>query len=306
MKKFADLTEREVLAVAISSEEEDSRIYMSFAEDLSGRYPDSARIFEMMAGQERDHRHMLLDMYRQRFGEHLPPIRREDVKGFLKRRPIWLTKNLPLDRIRKQAEAMEFEAQRFYVRAAEQAQDVGVRRLLGDLAELERGHEDLAQQLTGNLSADALASEDRTSHRMFVLQYVQPGLAGLMDGSVSTLAPLFAAAFATHNNWQTFLVGLAASLGAGISMGFAEALSDDGSMTGRGSPWLRGGICGLMTALGGLGHTMPYLVPDSWPNAFWIATGIAGAVVFSSTACASVVFMRFHRLMSCSLCHLGW
>lgn len=280
MKKFADLTEREVLAVAISSEEEDSRIYMSFAEDLAERYPDSARIFETMAGEERSHRHMLLDMYRKRFGEHLPPIRREDVKGFFKRRPIWLTKNLPLDRIRKQAEAMEFEAQRFYVRAAEQTQDVGVRRLLGDLAELERGHENLAQQLTGNLSTDALASEDRTRQRMFVLQYVQPGLAGLMDGSVSTLAPLFAAAFATHNNWQTFLVGLAASIGAGISMGFAEALSDDGSMTGRGSPWLRGGICGLMTALGGLGHTMPYLVPDSWPNAFWIATSIAAAVVF--------------------------
>ncbi|RTL50854.1 MAG: rubrerythrin [Bradyrhizobiaceae bacterium] len=280
MKKFADLSEREVLAVAISAEEEDSRIYMSFAEDLAERYPDSAKIFEKMAGEERGHRHMLLDMYRQRFGENLPPIRREDVKGFLKRRPIWLTKNLPLERIRKQAEAMEFEARRFYTRAAEQTQDVGVRRLLGDLAELEKGHQYLAEQLTSNLSPGAREAEERTSQRMFVLQYVQPGLAGLMDGSVSTLAPLFAAAFATHQNWQTFLVGLAASIGAGISMGFAEALSDDGSMTGRGSPWLRGGICGLMTTLGGLGHTMPYLVPDSWPNAFWIATSIAAMVVF--------------------------
>jgi erythrin-vacuolar iron transport family protein len=281
MKNFADLTEREVLAVAISSEEEDSRIYMSFAEDLAERYPDTAKLFEEMAEEERGHRHMLLEMYEQRFGKNLPPIRREDVKGFLRRRPIWLTKNLSLDTIRKEVETMEFQAERFYVRAAEQAQDVGVRRLLGDLAEAEKGHEKLAVRLTDRiLSPDAREAEDKTRRRVFVLQYVQPGLAGLMDGSVSTLAPLFAAAFATHQNWQTFLVGLAASIGAGISMGFAEALSDDGSLTGRGSPWLRGCASGIMTAIGGLGHSMPYLVPDAWPNAFWIATSIAGVVVF--------------------------
>ena len=281
MKRFADLTEREVLAVAIASEEEDSRIYMSFAEDLAERYTDSAKIFEEMAGEEREHRHRLLELYEERFGPHLPPIRREDVRGFLRRRPIWLTKNLPLDTIRKEAETMEFEAERFYVKAAEQAQDVGVRRLLGDLAEAEKGHEDLATRLTGEiLKPGVREEEDRTRRRVFVLQYVQPGLAGLMDGSVSTLAPLFAAAFATHQNWQTFLVGLAASIGAGISMGFAEALSDDGSLTGRGSPWLRGLTCGVMTAIGGLGHSLPYLVPDSWPNAFWIATSIAAIVVF--------------------------
>jgi rubrerythrin len=281
VKNFADLTEREVLAVAISSEEEDSRIYMSFAENLAERYPESAKIFEEMAEEEKGHRHMLLEMFEQRFGPNLPPIRRANVKGFLRRRPIWLTKNLSLDAIRKEALTMEFEAERFYVKAAEQAEDVGVRKLLGDLAELEKGHEHMASKLTDRiLSPDVRAEEDRTHKRMFVLQYVQPGLAGLMDGSVSTLAPLFAAAFATHHNWQTFLVGLAASIGAGISMGFAEALSDDGSLTGRGSPWLRGLTCGLMTALGGLGHTMPYLVPDSWANAFWIATAIAGVVVF--------------------------
>ncbi len=157
----------------------------------------------------------------------------------------------------------------------------GCAKLLGDLAELEKGHENIAAKLTDKiLSPGVRAEEDKTRKRVFVLQYVQPGLAGLMDGSVSTLAPLFAAAFATHHNWQTFLVGLAASIGAGISMGFAEALSDDGSLTGRGSPWLRGATCGLMTALGGLGHTLPYLVPDSWSNAFWIATAIAGVVVF--------------------------
>jgi rubrerythrin len=281
VKNFADLTEREVLAVAISSEEEDSRIYMAFAEDLAGRYPDSAKIFEQMAGEETGHRHRLLELYEQRFGPNLPPIRRDNVRGFLRRRPIWLTKNLSLDTIRKEVETMEFEAERFYVKAAEQAEDVGVRRLLGDLAEAEQGHEKLATQLTDEiLSPSVRAGEDKTRRRMFVLQYVQPGLAGLMDGSVSTLAPLFAAAFATHQNWQTFLVGLAASIGAGISMGFAEALSDDGSLTGRGSPWLRGAASGVMTALGGLGHSLPYLVPDSWPNAFWIATSIAGVVVF--------------------------
>jgi rubrerythrin len=281
VKNFADLTEREVLAVAISSEEQDSRIYMTFAEDLAGRYPDSARIFEQMAEEETGHRHRLLELYEQRFGKHLPPIRREDVRGFLRRRPIWLTKNLSLDTIRREVGTMEFEAERFYIKAAEQTQDVGVRRLLGDLAEAEKGHEKVAEKLTDRiLSPDVRAEEDQTRRRLFVLQYVQPGLAGLMDGSVSTLAPLFAAAFATHHNWQTFLVGLAASIGAGISMGFAEALSDDGSLTGRGSPWLRGLTCGAMTTVGGLGHTLPYLVPDSWAHAFWIATAIAGVVVF--------------------------
>src|ERR1700760_984548 len=280
MKNFADLTEREVLAVAISSEEEDSRIYMAFAEDLAGRYPDSAKIFEQMAEEETGHRHRLLELYEQRFGPHLPPIRRDDVRGFLRRRPIWLTKNLSLDTIRKEVETMEFEAERFYVKAAEQAEDVGVRRLLGDLAEAEKGHEKLAAEPTDQTPRPGLRpDEDKPRRRMFVLQYVQPGLAGLMDGSVSTLAPLFAAAFATHQNWPTFLVGLAASIGAGISMGFAEALSDDGSLTGRGSPRLRGAASGCMTAIGGLGHTMPYLVPDHWANAFRIATAIAFVVV---------------------------
>jgi rubrerythrin len=279
-KKFSELSEREILAVAISAEEEDARIYLTFAEDLDARFPASAQLFREMAEEENGHRRRLLDLYKQNFGEHLPPIRREDVKGFLRRRPIWLTRNLPIDTIRKQVETMEYESHRFYERAAEHATDVGIRKLLGDLAAAEGKHESRAAKLSDKiLTPDAKKEEDETARRMFVLQYVQPGLAGLMDGSVSTLAPLFAAAFATHNNWQTFLVGLAASIGAGISMGFAEALSDDGSLTGRGSPLLRGGICGLMTTVGGLGHTMPYLVPDTWPNAFWIATAIASVFV---------------------------
>ena len=234
-----------------------------------------------MSQEESVHRHLLLEKYRKRFGEHLPPIRREDVKGFLRRRPVWLTENLPLDTIRKEAETMEFESRRFYEKARDQSTDVGVRKLLGDLAAMEHGHETVASRIGASiLTKSAVEEENETRNRMFVLQYVQPGLAGLMDGSVSTLAPLFAAAFATQNNWETFLIGLAASIGAGISMGFAEALSDDGSLTGRGSPILRGAICGLMTALGGLGHTMPYLVPNSWPDHFKLATTIAGVVVF--------------------------
>ncbi len=294
MKAFSQLSEREILALAITSEEEDGRIYMSFSEDLAERYPASAKVFEQMSREETKHRHLLLELYRKRFGEHLPPIRREDVKGFLKRRPIWLTKNLPLDVIRKQAETMEFESRRFYERARDFSTDVGVRKLLGDLAAMEHGHETVASRIQAAiLTEGAIDAEEETRQRMFVLQYVQPGLAGLMDGSVSTLAPLFAAAFATHDNWPTFLVGLAASIGAGISMGFAEALSDDGSLTGRGSPFLRGGVCGLMTTLGGLGHTLPYLTPDTLPDHFMIATGVAAAIVFFELWAIAFVRARY-------------
>lgn len=279
-KAFADLDEREVLTLAINGEEEDSRIYQSFADSLRTSYPHSAKIFDDMADEERGHRDMLYQLYREKFGEHLPPIRREDVKGFLKRRPVWLTKNLGVDRMRQEAEIMELQAANFYEKAAERSRDLSVRELLQRLAEIEKGHERRAGELTEeHLRGDAKAEEEATKRRMFVLQYVQPGLAGLMDGSVSTLAPLFAAAFATHSNWETFLVGLAASIGAGISMGFAEALSDDGSLTGRGTPWIRGAVCGVMTTLGGIGHTLPYLIPESVPNAFTIATSIAAVIV---------------------------
>src|ERR1700736_2101230 len=281
MKRFAELTEQEILALAITNEEEDSRIYRGFAEGLREKFGASAKVLDEMADEEVRHRKMLFDLYRSKFGEYLPLIRRQDVKGFIQKKPLWLARPLGLEEVRKFAETMEFEAARFYRKAAHSTRDASVRELLLELAEIEDQHENLAQKLGQQiLTKAARASEDETARRMFVLQYVQPGLAGLMDGSVSTLAPLFAAAFDTHQNWQTFLVGLAASIGGGISMGFAEALSDDGSLTGRGSPWLRGAASGIMTALGGLGHSMPYLVPDSWPNAFWIATGIAGVVVF--------------------------
>jgi erythrin-vacuolar iron transport family protein len=281
LKSFSDLTEREVLAIAIASEEEDSRIYLGFAEDLAERYPATTRVFQEMAAEEDGHRRQLLEIYQTRFGPNLPAIRREDVKGFLNRRPTWLMKNLPLEAIRHQAEAMEADSLRFYVQAATHSKDVGVRTLLGDLAMVEKTHGEKANALAeAILTESAREQEGKTAHKFFVLQYVQPGLAGLMDGSVSTLAPLFAAAFATQNNWSTFLVGLAASLGAGISMAIAEALSDDGSITGRGAPLIRGAVCGLMTTAGGLGHSLPFLVPDSWPNAFWTAIAIAGVVVF--------------------------
>jgi rubrerythrin len=280
LKALSDLTEREVLALAIANEEEDARIYQAFADRLRPDFEASAGVFDEMAMEERGHRDSLYDAYRQRFGEHLPPIRREDVRGFVKRRPVWWSPNLDLEKMRGEAAVMEEQAANFYEKAAGQTTDLSVRRLFTQLAEIERGHERRAEEIAeAHLTADTEAAEKRAAHRLFVLQYVQPGLAGLIDGSVSTLAPLFAAAFATRDNQETFLVGLAASIGAGISMGFTEALSDNGEITGRGSPWLRGLVCGLMTAIGGLGHTLPYLVPNAWPNAFLTATSIAAAVV---------------------------
>jgi rubrerythrin len=275
MRNFSELDEQEILALAIALEEEDQRVYLEYAHGLADRYPASAKVFTEMAAEESHHRQRLIETYRQKFGEHIPLIRREDVRGFVKHQPIWLVRPLGLDKVRKQAEAREYETRHFYEQAQARAQDAGVRKLLGDLAAAEAGHETLAAKLgEKHLTESAREEEGETQRRMFVLQIVQPGLAGLMDGSVSTLAPLFAAAFATHSTWETFLVGLAASVGAGISMGFAEALSDDGSLTGRGHPWLRGAVTGLMTSIGGIGHTLPYLIEN-----FRIATTLAFAVV---------------------------
>jgi len=263
MRNFDSLSEKEILALAISLEEEDERVYADFAEGLRENFPASAAVFDGMRAEESGHRRRLIELYQQRFGEHIPLIRRQDVKGFVERRPVWLIRPLGLDAVRKQASTMEVESRRFYEKAAARTGDAGVRQLLDDLAQEERSHEDRAEKLTAaNLSPDKKREEDEARRRLFVLQIVQPGLAGLMDGSVSTLAPVFAAAFATRSSWDAFVVGLAASVGAGISMGFAEALSDDGSLTGRGHPWFRGLICGLMTALGGIGHTLPFLIRD--------------------------------------------
>jgi rubrerythrin len=289
MKDFSELTEPELLALAISLEEEDSRIYDEFAHGLRENYPDTARMFLAMSEEESGHRHRLLDLYRSKFGEHIPLMRRQDFKGFVERKPVWMVRPLGLDKVREQAELMEAETKRFYSRAARRSQDASIRQLLGDLAAEERRHEANAERLEEQIVTSSVRkSEHEAERRLFVLQIVQPGLAGLMDGSVSTLAPLFAAAFATHDSWQTLLVGLAAAIGAGISMGFAEALSDNGSLTGRGSPLLRGIVCGLMTTLGGLGHALPYLVP-----AFWTATSIAGVVVLVELAVIAWVRNRY-------------
>ena len=274
MKTFDSLTEKEILALAITLEEEDARVYADFADGLRETYPGTAQIFEGMREEEVRHRARLFEEYRQRFGEHIPLIRREDVKGFVKRRSVWLVRPLGLDVVRKQASAMEEETRRFYEHAAKRTQDLGIRKLLDELAEEESSHERRADQLETELGPEVREQEEHARRRLFVLQVVQPGLAGLMDGSVSTLAPVFAAAFATHKSWDAFLVGLAASIGAGISMGFAEALSDDGSLTGRGHPWIRGLVCGLMTTLGGIGHTLPYLIGN-----FGVATTVAVVVV---------------------------
>jgi len=285
MRTFESLSEKEALALAISLEEEDARIYEDFADGLKENYPEQAGKFKALRREEDGHRHRLLDLYRSRFGDHVPHIRREDVRGFVRRRPVWLVRPLGLKAVQKQAELMELETKRFYEAAARQATDAGVRQLLGDLAEEERNHARTAEELGATKMNQEESAQQK---RLFVLQVIQPGLAGLMDGSVSTLAPLFAAAFATHNSLDTFRVGLAASVGAGISMGFAEALSDDGSLTGRGHPWARGLVCGLMTALGGLGHTLPYLIPD-----IRTATWVAAIVVLVELAAISWVRHKF-------------
>jgi rubrerythrin len=275
-RSFDSLTEEEILALAIGAEEEDARIYQAYADNLRGRYPESAKVFEDMAEVEQTHKNMLIEMFRSRFGDRIPLIRREHVRGFYARKPDWLVRNLSLDTIREQAEAMEQQAFRFYTEAAKRVSDASTRRLLGDLALAEQGHEDIARMLEEkHVGEEERSEEDQTAHRQFILTYVQPGLAGLMDGSVSTLAPIFAAAFATGDTWSTFLIGLSASVGAGISMGFTEAAHDDGKISGRGSPVKRGLASGIMTTIGGLGHALPYLIPH-----FWTATIIAGIIVF--------------------------
>jgi rubrerythrin len=288
-KNFKDLTEREIVALAIALEEEDGRIYGDFIDGLHDTYPASAKMFAEMQAEESEHRASLIEIYRRRFGEHIPLIRRQDVKGFVQRRPMWLVRPLGIHAVRKQVEIMELETRNFYERAMQQVSDASVRKLLGDLADAERKHSAAAHALGEKILTDeAIKSEDATERRLFVLQIVQPGLAGLMDGSVSTLAPVFAAAFATKSSWDAFLVGMAASVGAGISMGFAEALSDDGSLTGRGRPWLRGLVCGLMTTAGGIGHTLPFLIAN-----FQIAFTVALVVVAVELAAISYIRHRY-------------
>jgi rubrerythrin len=290
MRDFKSLTERDILALAISLEEEDERVYADFSETFRQNFPASAAVFDGMRLEESGHRRRLLELYQQKFGNHIPLIRRQDVKGFVNRRSVWLIEGLNLDAARNHAAAMVAETSRFYEKAAAQSKDVNIRQLLDDLAQEERYHENRAEELEKKeLKPDIKAQEDEANRRLFVLQIVQPGLAGLMDGSVSTLAPVFAAAFATKNSHDAFTVGLAASIGAGISMGFAEALSDDGALTGRGHPWIRGVICGLMTTLGGIGHTVPFLVPNF--HAAFVA-----AVVVVIFELAAITWSRQHYM----------
>jgi erythrin-vacuolar iron transport family protein len=289
-RSFYDLSEKEILALAISLEEEDGRIYGEFAERMRAKYPKTATLLDAMREEESGHRHRLTDTYRQKFGEYIPLLRRQDVKGFVNRKPIWLNRILTVQQVRSEVGSMEQESRRYYQRAAQKSTVTGVRELLSDLAEEESKHVKLAEELeTQQIESGERKEEEVAARRTFVLQVVQPGLAGLMDGSVSTLAPVFAAAFATRNSWDAFLVGLAASLGAGISMGFAEALSDDGALSGRGQPWLRGTVCGLMTTLGGIGHTLPFLIEN-----FYYATAIAVVVV--AVELAVISWIRHHYM----------
>jgi rubrerythrin len=289
MRKFDDLSEREMLALAIANEEEDGRIYADFADGLRENYPSSAKVFIDMAAEENEHRRRLIDLFVSKFGEHIPLIRRQDIRGYIARKPIWQIRPLGVDAVRNRATEMEQDAERFYRLAVARSSDAAIRKLLGDLAEAEVKHEHLAADLEERyLTPDARHDEDEHARRRFILQIIQPGLVGLMDGSVSTLAPVFAAAFATRNPWEAFLVGIAASLGAGISMGFAEALADDGKLSGRGTPILRGAVCGLMTMAGGIGHTLPYLIPY-----FVTATVIACIVVVIELAAIAWIQWRY-------------
>ncbi len=289
MRNFDDLSEREMLALAISNEEEDSRIYADFADGLIENYPASAKVFTEMAAEENEHRRQLIDLFASKFGEHIPLIRRQDIRGYIPQKPVWQGRPHNLDHVRAHAHDMERAAARFYRTAIPRASDASIRKLLGDLAEVEDKHDNRVAVLEAEvLTESARRSEEEGQRRRFILQIIQPGLVGLMDGSVSTLAPVFAAAFATHNPWNAFVVGLAASIGAGISMGFAEALSDDGKLSGRGSPMLRGLVCGLMTTAGGIGHTLPFLIPS-----FYAATAVAICVVVVELLTISWVQWRF-------------
>ena len=289
MRNFDELSEREMLALAISNEEEDGRIYADIADDLIENYPASAQVFSEMGAEENEHRRRLIDLFVSKFGEHIPLVRRQDIRGYIPQKPVWQMRPLRIDAVRARAREMEHAAARFYRQAAARSTDASIRKLLGDLAEVEDRHEQTAVHLERELLTEkARRSEDEDQRRRFILQIIQPGLVGLMDGSVSTLAPVFAAAFATHNSWNAFVVGLAASVGAGISMGFAEALADDGKLSGRGSPLLRGAVCGLMTTAGGIGHTLPFLIP-----AFYTATGVAFAVVVVELLAIAYVQWRY-------------
>ena len=293
-RSITDLSEQEILALAIGSEEDDSRIYGEFARRLEENYPGTAKTLKAMQHEELDHAHRLMEVYRSSYGEEIPLVRRQDIRGFITRKPLWLSRFLTVDQVRKEVETMEYEARRFYEAAASRTMNLSVRRLLNELALAESGHEEMAAGFRETLQKDGILDvEKETARRMFILQFIQPGLAGLMDGSVSTLAPVFAAAFATRDSHDAFLVGLAASIGAGISMGFAEALSDDGVISGRGHPYIRGTVCGLMTTLGGIGHTLPFLIPG-----FGIATAVAVAVV--AVELALIAWIR-HRYMDTPL-----
>jgi rubrerythrin len=287
---FSTLTDRQILALAVSLEEEDGHIYGDLAERFRDSFPSTAAILTRMQQEESVHRQRLIEAYRERFGEHIPQIHRADVKGLVHQTPVWLVKVVSVAQARRQIGVMELQSRRFYEVVAARTGDAGIRKLFGDLAVEESGHSELAGKLDSEqVASGARSAEDESQRRMFVLQIVQPGLAGLMDGSVSTLAPLFAAAFSTHSTKDAFLVGLASSIGAGISMGFAEAMSDDGTLSGRGHPLIRGTACGLMTAAGGLGHTLPFMIGD-----FHTAFSIAVVVVIVELIAIS--WIRHHYM----------
>ncbi len=221
MRDFSSLSEQEILALTISLEEEDERVYADFAVGLREKFPGSAAVFEGMRADESRHRRRLLELYRQKFGEHIPLIRRQDIRGFVKRNSVWLVQPLNLEKIRNQVRATEMETLRFYEKVAARAQDASIRQLLDDLVQEERLHYKRADELEKDkLTGSVRELEAEAGRKLFLLQIVQPGLVGLIDGSVSTMAPVFAAALATRSTRDAFLVGLGGVRRRGHQHGF--------------------------------------------------------------------------------------
>lgn len=270
-KKFQDLNDNEILSLAIDNLEEDIKLYDEYSSHFLINYPVTSKMFKQMSILKNKNRKKLVELHKKKFGETLSITDQKEIANYFKRKPEWLVIKNSIEKVRNEIVEMETLSAQFYNSFAKKSQNIEIRNLLIDLAIMSREQKDNAKLILLNAQKSRSAKEEVTKDkRQFILTWVQPGLAGLMDGSVSTLAPIFATAFATKDSHTTLLVGLAASIGAGISMGFTEAVHDDGVISGRGSPIKRGFASGIMTTIGGLGHALPYLISD-----FYVATVIA-------------------------------
>lgn len=270
-KHFQDLNDDEILSLSIDILEEDIRLYDDYSSHFLINYPETSKMFKKMSILKNKNRQQLIKLHKKKFGETLNITHKNEIYNFFKRKPKWFVIKNSIEKVRNEIIEMEANSSQFYNSFAKKSNNIETRNLLIDLAMMSREQKDNAKLILLNTQKLHSAKEEVTKDKkQFILTWVQPGLAGLMDGSVSTLAPIFATAFATKDSHTTLLVGLAASIGAGISMGFTEAVHDDGVISGRGSPIKRGFASGIMTTIGGLGHALPYLISD-----FYVATVIA-------------------------------